>query len=58
MLFYTRKLYYEHFTPDFRLHNNLWEINNTNSTGDFELKDKNKSNSELVWQIQLISIKG
>ena len=62
-----RKLYYEHFTPDFWLHNNLCEFtalkkqiqkNILYSKTGFKHLYKNKNDSDLVWQIQLISIKG
>ena len=69
---YTRKLWYKHFTPAFWLHNMYNLLNtqneNTNSKGDVDLNNlfetfvlkisgiQNKSDSDLVWRIQSISI--
>ena len=65
---YARKLYYEHFTPAFLLHNNLCEFP---ALIEHKFKRwfctpkpflrflvyKNKSDSDLVWQTQIKKIK-
>ena len=62
---------YEHFTPAFLLQNNLCEFTGQEYKfqGDFLLKTgfkpslrfllyKTKSDTDFIWQIQLISFKG